>query len=91
MCKKIFDSRSTVDELVEKLARVTLHHNFDGWLINIENPIAAAKIPNITYFLRKLKCRLQALGLSNSHIIWYDSITCEGNLAWQNELNDCNR
>lgn len=27
----------------------------------------------------------------HAKVIWYDSVTCDGTLAWQNELNDKNR
>jgi mannosyl-glycoprotein endo-beta-N-acetylglucosaminidase len=27
---------------------------------------------------------------SDSQVIWYDSVTCDGLLSWQNELNENN-
>ena len=29
--------------------------------------------------------------IPHSQVIWYDSVTVEGKLEWQNELNDLNR
>lgn len=69
---------------------MTLHHNCDGWLINIENPIKEPLIDNIVYFLRRLKNELVSVG-NPGQIIWYDSVTKDGILAWQNELNNLNK
>jgi len=70
---------------------LTLCHNFDGWLINIENVVEEKIVGNIVYFLQRLKRELKLAGSNNSQVIWYDSITKEGKLDWQNELNDLNR
>lgn len=29
--------------------------------------------------------------VAHSEVIWYDSVTCDGELKWQCELNDRNR
>lgn len=89
-CSKIFSSRDSVDEFVSLLTDVTLSHNFDGWLVNIENPLEEIVIDNVLYFLRRLKRELIFAGNSGK-IIWYDSVTKDGKLDWQNELNDQNR
>ena len=91
ICKTIFDSQGAVDVLVDKLSSITVHYNFDGWLINIENPIASDKIANVTYFLRKLKLEMLQRGKAKAQVIWYDSITKAGELKWQNELNEENK
>lgn len=89
-CAKIFASKSSVDQFVQSLVRLTTYHNFDGWLVNIENKIATELIENIEYFLKRLKKELTLSG-NHGHVIWYDSITKDGELKWQNELNDLNR
>jgi mannosyl-glycoprotein endo-beta-N-acetylglucosaminidase len=91
ICKTIFDNQGAVDVLVDKLSSITVHYNFDGWLINIENPIAPDKIANVIYFLRKLKLEMLQRGKATAQVIWYDSITKSGELKWQNELNEENR
>jgi len=90
ICDQIFFSKESVDYFVSCLAAVTVHSDLDGWLINIENPIAESMIKNIIYFLKSLKMVLSILG-KNSIIIWYDSVTRQGKLDWQNELNILNR
>lgn len=91
ICNKIFISRDSVDSFVDKLVALTFCHNFDGWLINIENVVEEKIIGNIIYFLQRLKRELKLAGNKDSQVIWYDSITKEGKLDWQNELNDLNR
>jgi len=81
-----------VDKLVEKLASITHHYNFDGWLINIENPVSSQQVDNIEYFLVRLKAELVLqCPLAPNRVIWYDSITTSGELKWQNQLNDKNK
>ncbi|XP_046438826.1 cytosolic endo-beta-N-acetylglucosaminidase 1-like isoform X2 [Daphnia pulex] len=89
-CKQIFSSKDSVDDFVSSLTQLTLHHNFDGWLINIENPLEEVSIDNVIYFLRRLKQELVFAG-NCGKIIWYDSVTKEGKLDWQNELNENNK
>ena len=69
---------------------ITRYYNFDGWLINIENPLEKGWIENVNLFLSELKKELRQLG-QHQQLIWYDSVTKEGKLEWQNELNDNNR
>ena len=90
ICDQIFFSKQSVDYFVSQLTAVTVHSRIDGWLINIENPIVESMVENIIYFLHCLKISLNTLG-NNSTIIWYDSVTLEGKLDWQNELNVKNR
>jgi endo-beta-N-acetylglucosaminidase D len=39
---------------------IATHYCFDGWLINIENPVEEANIPNLFMFLEYLKLKLEA-------------------------------
>jgi len=39
VCKKLFVSRDSAEALVGKLVQLCQRYNFDGWLVNIENPI----------------------------------------------------
>jgi len=89
-CKQIFSSKDSVDEFVSSITKLTLYHNFDGWLINIENPLEEVLVDNVIYFLRRLKQELAFAG-NCGKIIWYDSVTKEGKLDWQNELNEKNK
>lgn len=89
-CTKIFSSKDAVNEFVNSLTELTLHHNCDGWLINIENSLEETLIDNVLYFLRRLKQELVFAG-NCGKIIWYDSVTKDGKLDWQNELNAKNK
>ncbi|XP_015609952.1 uncharacterized protein LOC107274903 [Cephus cinctus] len=88
--KRVLVSEEKCREFANALIHVAQHYGFDGWLLNIENKIEADSIEMLLYFIRYLT--------SNSHIaneiseiIWYDSVTIEGKLHWQNELNDLNK
>ena len=60
---------------------------FDGWLLNIENPIEKDHIGNLLYLARKLTQSMHE-ALPYSEVIWYDSVTIDGELKWQNQLNE---
>lgn len=48
------------------------------------------QINNLEEFVKYLTAEIHQR-IPNSLVIWYDSVTCEGDLAWQNELNAENR
>ncbi len=77
-----------MEKYVEKLVQLTLHYNFDGWLINIENKID--NTGNLIYFVKELTRRLKAINEELYKVIWYDSVIETGELKWQNELNKLN-
>ena len=60
---------------------------FDGWLLNIENPIEKDHIGNLLYLVEKLTQSMHE-AVPNSEVIWYDSVTIDGELKWQNQLNE---
>ena len=60
---------------------------FDGWLLNIENPIEKDHIGNLVYLAQKLTQSMHE-AVPNSEVIWYDSVTIYGELKWQNQLNE---
>ena len=39
LCSRLFSSDVLVEQLVSKLIDIAMYYKFDGWLINIENPI----------------------------------------------------
>lgn len=77
-----------IDRCVDKLVEMTLFYGFDGWLINIENPVE--KPFNLVYFVRTLTDRLHSIDPSLYKVIWYDSVLETGELKWQNEVNKLN-
>lgn len=48
------------------------------------------QIGNLVLFVRLLTQRMR-MAIPSSQVIWYDSVTINGDLTWQNELNDLNR
>ncbi|XP_061713792.1 cytosolic endo-beta-N-acetylglucosaminidase isoform X2 [Cydia pomonella] len=61
---------------------------FDGYLLNVENKIT--KPAELVEFVRYLHMLLHS-EIPDSVLIWYDSVTVAGELAWQNTLNDKNK
>ncbi|KAJ9581509.1 hypothetical protein L9F63_023313, partial [Diploptera punctata] len=89
-CNKILENEETVEEFVDCLVSFCLNFGFDGYLLNIENPISAEKVSKLELFVELLHSKLHAQ-VPHAELIWYDSVTSKGSLKWQNELNDNNR
>ncbi|VDD85121.1 unnamed protein product [Enterobius vermicularis] len=90
-CKAIFKNATTVRKTVEKMVKLATVYNFDGWLINIENKIEAENLPMLELFLATLTTRMHIRMGERSRVIWYDAVTVEGKLRWQDQLNDLNK
>ncbi|CAI5445611.1 unnamed protein product [Caenorhabditis angaria] len=88
-CERIFENRKSVEDTVDGLVAVVKYYSFDGYLINIENEIDPKKIDLVYYFLEDLTRKMKKIN-ENSRIIWYDSVTFDGKLRWQNALNSKN-
>ncbi|KAG2172752.1 hypothetical protein INT43_000099 [Umbelopsis isabellina] len=71
-------------------------YKFDGWLINIESPFAVSplspvyKVKQMVKLLKYLTDKIHSR-IPHSKIIWYDSMTKDGDIKWQNTLNDMNQ
>jgi hypothetical protein len=63
--------------------------NFDGFLINVECSLTPDEVSILLEWLSLLRHRLKAHS-AHSLIIWYDAVTIDGELAWQNALNASN-
>eukprot|EP00062_Callorhinchus_milii_P004432 gi/632943671/ref/XP_007887073.1/ PREDICTED: cytosolic endo-beta-N-acetylglucosaminidase-like [Callorhinchus milii] len=84
-CEDFLQSEEKFQLVADKLALIARASGFDGWLINIENPLS-----NVPAFLRYLRCQMQQ-AVPDSLVIWYDSVLENGDLKWQNELNQDNK
>lgn len=74
-----------------RLAEICDHYNFDGYLINIENPMSYQVMESFVSFLELLIKNLKKIS-SDKTIIWYDAVTFPfGELKWQNKLNILNK
>ncbi|XP_076916765.1 cytosolic endo-beta-N-acetylglucosaminidase 1-like [Bidens hawaiensis] len=74
----------------ERLAELAYALGFDGWLINMEVDLDAKKIPILIEFVKHLTSVMHS-SVPGSLVIWYDSVTIEGRLWWQNQLNKHNK
>lgn len=63
---------------------------FEGWFFNVECSLAEERISLLKNLVSYLTDRIHQ-EIPNGEVIWYDSITRSGNLAWQNELNHSNK
>ncbi|XP_060831764.1 cytosolic endo-beta-N-acetylglucosaminidase-like [Bombus pascuorum] len=85
----ILESQEEVRRFADALILVAKFYKFDCWLLNIENTIKSEQVNNVIYFVKYLTENIHE-AIRNSEIIWYDSVTNEGKLNWQNELNSKN-
>ncbi|XP_076635852.1 cytosolic endo-beta-N-acetylglucosaminidase-like isoform X2 [Colletes latitarsis] len=85
----ILETLETARRFADALIHVAKFYKFEGWLLNVENVIETSFVNNLLYFMKYLTERIHT-EIRGSEIIWYDSITREGKLHWQNELNDKN-
>ena len=88
MCEKLLRDKETMQKAVEKLCLIARHYGFDGYLVNIENQLE--KPTEMIEFLRLLTIKMKAVD-PNAVVLWYDSVTVEGKLEWQDELNPLNK
>ncbi|CAF3433647.1 unnamed protein product [Rotaria sp. Silwood1] len=89
ICRQLLASDDNVDRAVDALALLMAWYNFDGYLLNIENPIEPEYVKRLLSFVAKLKLACEKID-PNSLVIWYDSVTIHGELKWQNQLNELN-
>ncbi|XP_027703339.1 cytosolic endo-beta-N-acetylglucosaminidase isoform X1 [Vombatus ursinus] len=91
LCEKFLSGDpSSYQKVADQLVRIAQFFRFDGWLINIENPLSAPAVGNTPFFLRYLTDQLHQY-VPGGLVIWYDSVVKDGQLNWQNELNERNR
>ena len=88
-CAELFSTPESCSVLVEQLVKISLSCGVDGWLINIENRLDPDLVDNVQYFLKLLTDSMHS-AIDDSLVIWYDAVTIDGKLSWQNELNDQN-
>ena len=58
-CLELFALQSFAERFAEQLCRIMQHYGFDGWLINLENPVPPPLLANVTHFLRCVLYRLR--------------------------------
>ena len=85
----MFDQADGEYVVARRLASMAQAYGFDGWLLNIETEFPYSvqhPILNLTAFVRNLKRLLGARGT----VIWYDAITKDNEVDYQNALTSKN-
>ncbi|KZV80879.1 hypothetical protein EXIGLDRAFT_732135 [Exidia glandulosa HHB12029] len=70
------------------LARLAHERGFDGWLLNVEVALPGGRphAEKLLEWIGELKSEMRALVGEDAQVIWYDSVTDAGHLAWQDRL-----
>ncbi|CAB3401409.1 unnamed protein product [Caenorhabditis bovis] len=89
ICHEILNNEEILEKVADALVQIADYYGFDGYLINVENPVSPVGVYNLLYFLQLLTSKIHASN-ENSRIIWYDSVLTNGKLHWQNALNEHN-
>ncbi|CAH2074009.1 unnamed protein product [Thlaspi arvense] len=89
-CKELLATKESAQMYAERLAELAAALGFDGWLINIENVIDEVQIPNLKTFVSHLT-KVMHSSVPGGLVIWYDSVTVKGLLAWQDQLTEMNK
>lgn len=87
---EILKSDGAVEDFVDNLVAICCHFGFDGYLLNVENAIPPECVSTLELFVKLIHHKLHDK-IPYAEVIWYDSVTGEGKLKWQNELNSLNR
>ena len=89
---KILQSFKTRAKAASQLAAIAKFYGFDGWLVNVEVnlPGGSSMASDLAAFVGDLTRATRKIIGSVSEVIWYDSVTRDGSLNWQNELNTDN-
>ncbi|MFM9371811.1 endo-beta-N-acetylglucosaminidase [Streptomyces sp. Da 82-17] len=75
--------------VAEKMVQVARAYGFDGWFVNAETGGGDAELgAQMLAFLKELKRLGAPHGL---RITWYDAMTKNGSVDWQDELNASNQ
>ncbi|XP_064405516.1 cytosolic endo-beta-N-acetylglucosaminidase-like isoform X3 [Halichondria panicea] len=90
LCTQLFSEDWRVAQFCDQLVAMAAHYKIDGWLVNIENPIHPKLMDRLHMLLSLLTTGMHS-ACPGSKVIWYDSVTIEGNLTWQNTLNHLNQ
>ncbi|EDV92412.1 GH24904 [Drosophila grimshawi] len=86
---EVLESIESVERTVAALTRLCRHFSFEGWLVNVECPVRSECMPNLYRFVEQLRVAMERQ-VPHGRVFWYDSVIDNGELAWQNELNERN-
>ncbi|KAL5732959.1 hypothetical protein ACOSQ2_032651 [Xanthoceras sorbifolium] len=87
---ELLSTKESAHMYAERLTELAVALGFDGWLLNMEVKLDAGQIPNLKEFISHLTDTMHS-SLPGSLVIWYDSVTIDGELKWQDQLNEKNK
>ena len=80
--------------MVDKLIEVANEFGFDGWFINQEtDPTESTTMKPEEYakLFQEFVAQYKQKAGENLELMWYDAMTVEGKLDWQNAFNEKNK
>ncbi|XP_037332009.2 cytosolic endo-beta-N-acetylglucosaminidase isoform X1 [Pungitius pungitius] len=89
VCEAFLKDEESYRAVADKLVQISHCYGFEGWLINIENVLSKVAVKHTPLFLRYLTEQMHER-VPGSLVLWYDSVIEDGQLLWQNELNQSN-
>ena len=90
LCTELLSSQAKLDRSVQQLVNIALYYRFDGWIINIENELHQELVEKMLEFVKMLTEAMHR-AIPHAKVIWYDAVTVEGKLEWQNGLTKLNK
>ena len=90
ICDELLQSRETIESFVNICCKIAICYKLEGWLLNIENKLDPDQVPNMIYLVQTLTDEMHLTVGKDTKVIWYDSVTHDGELKWQNALNENN-
>ncbi|XP_022957025.1 cytosolic endo-beta-N-acetylglucosaminidase 1-like [Cucurbita moschata] len=86
----LLSTNESAQMYAERLTELAIALGFDGWLMNMEISMNSQQIPYLKEFVSHLTQSMHSK-LPGSLVIWYDSVTVDGKLDWQDQLNEKNK
>ncbi|GLT78902.1 hypothetical protein SLA2020_504200 [Shorea laevis] len=90
ICNQLLSTKESSRKYAERLAELAVALGFDGWLMNMEVKLDVGQIPNLKEFVSHLTQTMHS-SVPGSLVIWYYSVTINGDLDYQNQLNEKNK
>jgi mannosyl-glycoprotein endo-beta-N-acetylglucosaminidase len=85
---KLVSGTDRGNDWIALLAELSVAYKIDGWLLNIETPFTdASSVPLFLEWIRKFSSVMSDLGKG---VMWYDALTNDNKILWQNALNGLN-
>jgi len=86
----VLQDENKMQAFVNQCVRMAEEYGFQGWLLNIENPVEESLVPNLLKLVALLRDRTEKTN-KDGLVLWYDSVTIQGKLEWQDEVNHLNK